>query len=158
MNADQRLTQYLQDHGLELPAPPKVLGLYKPALLIDRHCFLSGHLPLKPDGGLIQGKIGHEIDESAGYEAARQCGLAMLATLKQTLQSLDRVERVVKLLGMVNCTDQFTQQPAVVNGCSELMKAIFGDDQGVGTRSAVGVGSLPMGVSVEIEGLFLLKQ
>ena len=110
------------------------------------------------DGSLLTGCVGKDVDQEAGYKAAKQAGLTMLATLKSHLESLDEIERVVKLFGMVYCTSDFTQQPAVVNGCSELMKAVFGDDAGVGARSAVGVAALPLGVTVELEGIFELKR
>ncbi len=153
MTAEQRL----QELQLELPSPPSAVAVYKPALTIGNICYTSGHLPVLPDGELMKGCVGQDVDQEFGYRAARQAGLAMLATLRQHLGSLDRIEQVVKLLGMVNCDSQFTAQPAVINGCSELMKDVFGDDHGVGTRSAVGVSSLPLGVAVEIEGIFLLK-
>ena len=152
MSADQKLDEL----GFELPPPPSAVGVYKPALTIGNICYTSGHLPIMTDGSLLQGCVGKDVDQSAGYDAARQAGLTLLATLKSHLGSLNKVKRVVKLLGMVNCTDDFTQQPAVVNGCSELMSNVFGEDAGVGARSAVGVSALPMGVIVEIEGIFEL--
>lgn len=152
MSADQKLDEL----GFELPPPPSAVGVYKPALTIGNICYTSGHLPIMTDGSLLQGCVGKDVDQSAGYDAARQAGLTLLATLKSHLGSLNKVKRVVKLLGMVNCTDDFTQQPAVVNGCSELMSNVFGEDAGVGARSAVGVAALPMGVIVEIEGIFEL--
>ncbi len=152
MSADQRLDEL----GLELPSSPSAVGVYKPALTIGNLCYTSGHLPIMPDGSLLKGCVGKDVDQQAGFDAARQSGLTMLATLKLHLGSLDKVKRVVKLFGMVYCTDDFTQQPAVINGCSELMAAVFGEDAGVGTRSAVGVASLPLGVIVEIEGIFEL--
>jgi enamine deaminase RidA (YjgF/YER057c/UK114 family) len=109
---------------------------------------------MMPDGSLLKGCVGKDVDQQAGYDAAKQAGLTLLATLQAHLGSLDKVKRVVKLFGMVYCTDDFIQQPAVVNGCSELMAQVFGDDVGVGTRSAVGVAALPLGVIVEIEGIF----
>ena len=152
MSADQKLDEL----GFELPPPPSAVGVYKPALTIGNICYTSGHLPIMTDGSLLQGCVGKDVDQSAGYDAARQAGLTLLATLKSHLGSLNKVKRVVKLLGMVNCTDDFTQQPAVVNGCSELMSNVFGEDAGVGASSAVGVAALPMGVIVEIEGIFEL--
>ena len=131
---------------------------YKPAITIGNICYTSGHLPVQLDGSLLTGCVGKDVDQEAGYKAAKQAGLTMLATLKSHLESLDEIERVVKLFGMVYCTSDFTQQPAVVNGCSELMKAVFGDDAGVGARSAVGVAALPLGVTVELEGIFELKR
>jgi enamine deaminase RidA (YjgF/YER057c/UK114 family) len=153
MSADQKL----EELGFKLPPPPSAVGVYKPAVTIGNICYTSGHLPVMPDGSLLKGCVGKDVDQQAGYDAARQAGLTLLSTLKSHLGSLDQVKRVIKLFGMVYCTDEFTQQPAVVNGCSELMAKVFGDDAGVGTRSAVGVAALPLGVTVEIEGIFELK-
>jgi len=152
MSADQRLDEL----GFELPPPPSSVGVYKPALTIGNICYTSGHLPILPDGSLLKGCVGKDVDQQAGYDAARQAGLTLLVTLKSHLGSLEKVKRVIKLFGMVYCTDDFIQQPAVVNGCSELMAKVFGEDAGVGTRSAVGVAALPLGVIVEIEGIFEL--
>ncbi len=141
---------------LQLPPAPKPMGVYKPIVVVGHLAYLSGHGPLKPDGSLLTGCIGRDVDQQAGYEAARQTGLAMLATLRSGLGSLDRVKRLVKLLGLVNCVPDFQQQPAVINGCSELFAAVFGPDAGVGARSAVGANSLPSGITVEIEAIFEL--
>lgn len=153
MSADARL----QELNIELPPAPKPAGVYKPALNVSDLCLVSGHGPLLPDGTLITGRVGGDMDQQAGYDAARQTGLAILATLKSHLGSLDRIERVVKVLGMVRCTPDFEQQPAVINGCSELFRDVFGEDAGVGTRSAVGLSALPGSIAVEIEAMFLLK-
>ena len=153
MSADDKLAKL----GLELPPAPSAVGVYKPAITIGNICYTSGHLPVLTDGSLLKGCVGKDVDQEAGYKAAKQAGLTMLSTLKSHLGSLDKIERVIKLFGMVYCTNDFTQQPAVINGCSELMKEIFGDDAGVGARSAVGVAALPLGVIVEIEGIFELK-
>ena len=150
MSADLKL----QELGFELPPAPTAVGVYKSAMTIGNLCYTSGHLPIMPDGSLLKGCVGKDVDQQAGYDAAKQAGLTLLATLKLHLGSLDRVKRVVKLFGMVYCTDDFIQQPAVINGCSELMAQVFGEDAGVGTRSAVGVAALPLGVTVEIEGIF----
>jgi enamine deaminase RidA (YjgF/YER057c/UK114 family) len=107
-----------------------------------------------PDGTLIRGRVGQDLDLDGGKNAARQVGLAILATLVASLGSLDRVRRVVKLLGLVNCTPEFTSQPLVINGCSELFAAVWGPDLGVGVRSAVGATALPQGMAVEIEAVF----
>lgn len=152
MSADQRLTE-LQ---LELPPAPKPMGVYRPIIILGDIAYLSGHGPLLPDGTLMTGRVGDEIDQSAGYRAARQTGLAILATLTAALGSLDRVAQTVKLLGMVNCIPGFHQQPAVINGCSELMIEVFGEQRGVGARSAVGVAALPSHMTVEIEAIFQL--
>jgi enamine deaminase RidA (YjgF/YER057c/UK114 family) len=152
MSAEARL-QALQ---LELPSPPKPAGVYQPALIVGDLCYLSGHLPLQPDGTLIRGCVGAELSQQDGYQAARRVGLAMLASLKATLGDLDRVRQLVKLMGMVRCTPDFEQQPAVINGCSELLIEVFGESAGVGARSAFGVPALPLGVAVEIEAIFQL--
>jgi enamine deaminase RidA (YjgF/YER057c/UK114 family) len=142
--------------GIVLPAAPRPIGAYKPFLAVGRHAYVSGHLPLLPDGGLIKGRVGDDLDAEAGKRAARQAGLAILATLIAHTGSLDRIVRVVKVLGYVCCTPSFDLQPHVVNGCSELFKDVWGQDLGVGVRSAVGVASLPSGVAVEIEAVFEL--
>ena len=153
MSADAKLTEL----GIELPPAPKPVGVYKPALIVGDMCYMSGHGPLQSDGTLIKGRVGGDMDQQAGYDAARQTGLAMLATLQSHLGSLDKIERVVKVLGLVRCTDEFDQQPAVINGCSELLRDVFGEDAGVGTRSALGTNALPGGIAVEIEAIFQLK-
>lgn len=153
MSADARIKEL----KIELPPPPKPAGVYKPALVVGDMCYVSGHGPLQSDGTLITGRVGDDISQDEGYQAARQTGLAILATLQAHLGSLDRIERVVKLLGLVQCTSDFGQQPAVINGCSELMAEVFGEDHGVGTRSAVGLHALPGGIAVEIEAIFQLR-
>jgi enamine deaminase RidA (YjgF/YER057c/UK114 family) len=143
---------------LELPPAPKPAGVYKPVVFIGDMAFVSGHGPLKPDGTLITGRVGADLNQQAGYNAARQTGLAILATIRANLGSLNRVKRVVKILGMVNATADFTQHPAVINGCSELFSEVFGPEHGVGARSAVGMGSLPGNIAVEIEAIFEYDQ
>ena len=118
--------------------------------------YTSGHLPSAVDGSLITGRVGDDLDLQAGYDAARRAGLAILSTLRDGLGSLDRVKRLVKLLGLVRCTPDFTQQPAVINGCSELFRDVFGDEAGIAVRSAVGTSALPLGAVVEIEAIFEL--
>ncbi len=142
--------------GLELPPAPKPSGVYKPALIVDNFIYVSGHGPYLPDGNLITGRVGSEVDIAVGIEAARQTGLAILATLNETLGSLNRVKRVIKVLGMVNCTADFQEHPRVINGCSELFAQVWGNENGIGVRSAVGMGSLPTNISVEVEALFEL--
>ena len=138
----------------ELPPAPKPMGVYKPIVVVGKMAYLSGHGPLKSDGSLITGRVGDDLDQQAGYQAAQQTGLALLATLQAHLGSLDKAKRLVKVLGMVNCTPDFAQHPAVINGCSELFAKVFGDDCGVAARSAVGMGSLPGNIAVEIEAIF----
>lgn len=147
MSAEQRVTEL----GLELPDPPKPGGVYKPIVIIDKMAYVSGHGPLCTDGSMLTGRVGSEVDQDAGYQAARQTGLAILATLQANLGSLDRVRRVVKTLGMVNCTADFGEQPAVINGFSDLMAEVFGEENGVGARSAVGMGALPGNITTEVE-------
>jgi enamine deaminase RidA (YjgF/YER057c/UK114 family) len=141
----------IQELGLELPPAPKPAGVYQPVVLVGNLCYVSGHGPLKSDGTLIAGRVGADLDQQAGYQAARQTGLAILASLRAKLGSLDRVRRVVKTLGMVNASPDFQQHPAVINGFSELFADVFGRENGVGARSAVGMGSLPGNIAVEIE-------
>jgi enamine deaminase RidA (YjgF/YER057c/UK114 family) len=153
VTAEARLTEL----GLELPLPPEPKGLYRPLVIVGNLAHTSGHLPVANDGSIITGRIGAELDKQAGHDAARQTGLAILATLRKELGSLDRVRRVVKVLGVVNCTPEFDQQPAVINGCSELLAEVFGPEVGVGARTAVGAASLPLGVPVEIEAIFEIQ-
>ena len=153
MSAEQRLSQL----GFELPPAPKPVGLYKPVVVVGNLAYLSGHGPLKSDGSLITGRVGDDLTLEQGQQAARQTGLAMLATLRASLGSLDRVTRVIKLLGLVRCTDSFDQQPAVINGCSQLLADVFGQDLGIGARSALGTNALPTGIAVEIEGIFEIQ-
>lgn len=142
--------------GLSLPPPPKPLGVYKPFLQVGNLVYVSGHGTVKSDGTLIIGKVGVEMDADGSKQAAQQVGLAILATLKKNLGSLDKIGRVIKVLGMVNATPDFERHPYVINGCSELFAKIWGDDKGVGVRSAVGMGSLPDNIPVEIEAVFEL--
>lgn len=150
MSADARLAEL----GIELPPAPKPVGVYKPIVIAGNMAYLSGHGPLRPNKGLITGRLGLDMDVEAGYEAARVTGLAMLATLQTHFGSLDKVKRLVKLLGLVRSTDTFDQQPAVINGCSELFRDVWGEDNGVAARSALGTNSLPGGIAVEIEAIF----
>ncbi len=144
----------LKSLGIELPIAPKPMGVYKPIVLSGNMAYLSGHGPLKSDKTLITGRLGEDLDVEAGFAAARQTGLGILSTLRGELGSLDRVVRLVKLLGLVRCTDDFDQQPAVINGCSELFRDVFGEDCGVAARSALGTNALPGKIAVEIEAIF----
>jgi enamine deaminase RidA (YjgF/YER057c/UK114 family) len=141
---------------LELPPAPRPLAVYKPLVVLGNLAYVSGHGPVRTDGSLIVGRVGETIDLEGGRAAARQVGLAILATLRSELGSLDRVSRVIKLLGMVNCTPDFPDHPKVINGCSELFADVFGRERGIGARSAVGMGSLPGQIAVEIEAIFEL--
>jgi enamine deaminase RidA (YjgF/YER057c/UK114 family) len=153
MTHDERLAA-LTD---ELPPTPKPGGVYRPVVVAGNMAYVSGHGPLKPDKTLITGKVGADLTEAEGNAAARMVGLGILATLKQHFGTLNRIERLVKSLGMVNASPDFGAHPAVINGYSELMVEVFGEEVGVGARSAVGMGSLPGNISVEIEAIFQLK-
>ena len=154
MSAELKLVEL----NLQLPPAPTPMGAYCPVVIVGSIAYLSGHVPLADDGSLLTGKVGDAVDAKAGYHAARQTGLVMLSSLREALGSLDRVQRVVKLLGMVNCVATFHDLPAVINGCSELFAEVFGPDIGVGARSAVGVTALPSDITVEIEGIFEIRQ
>lgn len=141
---------------LTLPPAPTPLGVYKPFLIVGNFAYVSGHGTVKEDKSLIIGRIGKDLDIEEGKLAAQQVGLAILATLKQNLGSFNKIRRVIKVLGMVNCVPEFERHPYVINGCSELFAAVWGPDNGVGVRSAVGMGSLPDNIPVEIEAMFEL--
>jgi enamine deaminase RidA (YjgF/YER057c/UK114 family) len=147
-----------QKLGLQLPPAPQPAGVYKPCLIDGRHLYVSGHGPVQNDKTLIIGRIGRDMDQEQGKLAARQVGLAILSTIRTHLGSLDRVKRVIKVLGMVNCVPEFEKHPYIINGCSELFAQVWGDDNGIGVRSAVGFGSLPGNIPVEIEALFELHE
>jgi enamine deaminase RidA (YjgF/YER057c/UK114 family) len=140
--------------GLVLPPAPTPLGVYKPCLLDGKYLYVSGHGPVKEDRTLIVGMAGRDLDLEESKLAAKQVGLAILATVKSFTGSLDKVKRVIKVLGMVYCDAEFDKHPYVINGCSELFAAVWGPDNGIGVRSAVGMGSLPGNIPVEIEALF----
>lgn len=149
---EQRFAQL----GLTLPPAPTPLGVYKPCLIVGNHLYVSGHGTVQNDKSLIIGRIGKDLDMEQGKLAAQQSGLAILSTIKANLGSLDKVKRVIKVLGMVNCVPEFEKHPYVINGCSELFAKVWGEENGVGVRSAVGFGSLPDNIPVEIEALFEL--
>ncbi|RYY53005.1 MAG: RidA family protein [Chitinophagaceae bacterium] len=152
MTADERF-EALQ---LTLPPAPAPLGVYKPCLVDGKYLYLSGHGTVQEDKSLIIGRIGQDMDIEAGKLAARQVGLAMLSTIRENIGSFDKIKRVIKVLGMVNCTADFTRHPYVINGASELFASVWGTENGVGVRSAVGMGSLPDNIPVEIEAIFEL--
>lgn len=140
----------IQELHITLPTPAKPVAKYKPAVLAGNMLYVSGHGPVAN----TKGKLGKELTLEQGKEAARDVGINILATVKATLGSLNKVKRLVKTLGMVNATPEFRDQPKVINGFSELMAEVFGEDAGVGARSAVGMGSLPAEIPVEIECIF----
>jgi enamine deaminase RidA (YjgF/YER057c/UK114 family) len=150
--AEERFRQL----GLSLPPAPEPLGVYKPYVVDGKYLYLSGHGPVQDDGSLIIGRIGVDMDADQGKLSARQVGLTMLSTIHTRIGGLNKVKRVIKMLGMVNATPDFERHPHVINGCSELFAAVWGEENGVGVRSAVGFGSLPDNIPVEIEALFEL--
>jgi enamine deaminase RidA (YjgF/YER057c/UK114 family) len=143
----------IKELGLELPQPPKPMGVYKPVVVACKFLHVSGQGPLKTDGTTIKGRLGEDLDLAQGKDAARQVGLTMLATIKANFGDLKKIKRIVRTLGMVNSTPEFGQQPAVINGFSELMAEVFGEENGIGARSAVGM-MLPNNIAVEIEATF----
>ncbi len=142
--------------GLSLPVLPGSKGIYKSCVIQGNLLYVSGHVSLRSDGSFITGKLGRDLDEEQGQIAARQCGLAMLTSLSKYLGDLSRVKRVIKLFGMVNATPDYEKHPVVINGCSALFAELWGEENGIGVRSAVGMGSLPGNVAVEIEAIFEL--
>ena len=147
----------IKELNLQLPPVSAPKGLYRPLVIAGNMAWLSGHVSSRPDGTLIQGKVGEVYDMDEGKAAARAVGMAILATLQHELGSLNKIKRVVKLLGMVNATPDFDKHPYVINGCSELMEQVFGTENGVGSRSAFGVSGLPGNCAVEIEAVFELN-
>ena len=152
MSAEERVIEL----GLDISQPPGPVGNYVPAVRTGNLIFLSGQGPRNPDGSFITGKVGKDLSAEEAYEAARRVGIGLLAALKRELGSLDKVERLVKTLGMVNAVPEFTDHPAVINGTSDLLVEVFGDN-GRGARSAVGMGSLPNQIPVEVEIILQIK-
>jgi enamine deaminase RidA (YjgF/YER057c/UK114 family) len=148
----------VQELHLVLPPAPKPVAKYKTAVLAGNMLYVSGHGPLKEDKTMITGRVGADLNLEQGKAAARQVGLAILATVRATIGSLDKVKRLVKTLGLVQCANEFRDQPQVINGFSELMAEVFGDDDGVGARSAVGTNALPGNIAVEIECIFEVRE
>src|SRR5829696_649935 len=136
---------------LTLPNAPRPVAVYRPVVVAQGLAYVSGHGPLRADGSVITGRVGADLDLAAGHAAARQVGLAIIATLRAHFGSLDRIKRVVKVLGMVNSAPDFYDHPKVINGCSELFAEIWGSENGIGARSAVGMGPLPGNIAGEIE-------
>ncbi len=143
--------------GLVLPPAPKPAGVYKPVLVVGKFLYVSGQGPINTDGSLMKGKLGADLDTEEGKIAARQVGLTMLSTIKEHFGELKKIRRLVKVLGMVNSAPTFEKQPLVINGFSELMAEVFGEDNGVGVRSAVGM-TLPSNIPVEVEAMFELYE
>ncbi|HVC59944.1 MAG TPA: RidA family protein [Acetobacteraceae bacterium] len=152
MTADERLAAL----GLTLSAPPKPAGNYVPFRLAGSLLFLSGVGPRRVDGTMITGKVGADVTLAQAQEAAMLCGLNLLTNMVSAVGTLDRIDTVLKMLGLVNAVPDFTRHPQVIDGCTDLFVAVFGDN-GRPARSAVGMGSLPFNISVEIEAVVLVK-
>jgi enamine deaminase RidA (YjgF/YER057c/UK114 family) len=150
------IRQKLSALGCRLPLLPVSKGIYKRCVAVGNVLYVSGHISINNDGTPITGKAGLEVTDDEAKAAACQCGLAILAAVEAHTGSLDKVKRVVKLLGMVNASPDYTRHPEIINGCSELYANLWGEDNGIGVRSAVGVGSLPGNVTVEMEAIFEL--
>ncbi len=150
MNAEERVKEL----KLELPPAPSPMATYRPSVRVGDILYVSGTGPFRHDGSVVQGKVGVDLNPEQAYEAARLVGLNVLSTLRAALGSLDKVVRIVKVLGFVNATPDFQEQPRVINGFSDLMVEVFGEEAGKGGRSAVGMGSLPMNIPVEVEAIF----
>jgi len=153
-----RIEKKLEKLGIVLPPCPKPVGSYSTAILSGNMLYLSGTSGADNEGKPVLGKIGQEVSIEQGYSSARGAVLNFLSTLKAELGDLDRVERIVKLLGFVNCTPDFYRHPEVINGASDLLLEVFGEERGLHARSAVGVYSLPFNISVEIEMIVQVKQ
>tara|TARA_B110000858_G_scaffold11416_1_gene11741 strand:- start:2893 stop:3357 length:465 start_codon:yes stop_codon:yes gene_type:complete len=148
-------SEQIKKLNLVFPPAPKPAGVYRPVLVVGNFLYVSGQGPMKNDGTLMLGRLGDNLTTEEGKLVARQVGLTMLSSIQTHFGSLDKIKRVVKVLGMVNCTPDFTQHPLVVNGFSELMADVFGKEYGIGVRSAVGM-ILPDGIPVEVEAMFEL--
>ena len=148
-------SEQIKKLNLVFPPAPKPAGVYRPVLVVGNFLYVSGQGPMKNDGTLMLGRLGDNLTTEEGKLVARQVGLTMLSSIQTHFGSLDKIKRVVKVLGMVNCTPDFTQHPLVVNGFSEIMADVFGKEHGIGVRSAVGM-ILPDGIPVEVEAMFEL--
>ena len=151
-----RIEDKLGSLGLKLPNPAKPAGSYKPCVIVENTAYISGQGPLLDDGSFAKGVVGENIDLETAKIHAQKCGLAILSALKAEIGDLNKVQQLIKITGFVNCTNNFEKQPLVINGCSDLMKEVFGN-KGVHARAAVGVNSLPLGFSVEIEAIFKIQ-
>ena len=152
----KQLKNRIQEIGLVLPPAPKPAGVYRPILIVNDQLLVSGQGPVKEDGRLMQGRVGSDLDKDQGKTAARQVALTMLSTIITHAPKELIIKRIVKVLGMVNATPEFEDHPYVINGFSELFSEVFGEEHGVGVRSAVGI-HLPQNIPVEIEAAFLLE-
>lgn len=153
----RNIEQKLSELGLSLPTLPGSKGIYHSTLVVGNLLYVSGHISINEDGSYISGKVGQEVDDEEAKRAALQCGLAILSSIKKHFGTLDKIKRVIKLLGMVNAVPTYTQHALIINGCSELYVQLWGNENGKGVRSAVGMGSLPGNVAVEIEAIFEIE-
>lgn len=154
---ENKISKKLEDLNLQLPPAPQPAGVYRPILVVDNFLYVSGQAPVNLDGSLMQGRVGDNLSLEEGKAAARQVGLTMLSSITTHFDDINRIKRLVKVLGMVNCTPEFQRHPLVINGFSELMAEVFGEEYGIGARSAVGM-MLPDGIPVEIEAVFELHK
>jgi enamine deaminase RidA (YjgF/YER057c/UK114 family) len=152
-----KIEEKIKALGLELPPAPPSLGIYYPVVITGKHLYVSGQGPVQSNGELIKGKVGKDLTLEEGQLAARQVGLTMLSTIKEQIGDLGKIKRIIKTLGMVNCYPEFEQHPQTINGFSQLMVDVFGEELGKGARSAVGM-TLPGNIAVEIEAIFELHQ
>ena len=153
MTIEKRLSEL----KISLPPAPKAGGIYQSVLIRENFAYVSGHGPMRDDYSYITGKVGADLNTDEAKFAARQTGLAILASLRAKFGNLNNIQCLVKSFGMVNATPDFSEHPLVINGYSELMMEVFGEDNGIGARSAVGMGSLPGNMAVEIEAIFEVK-
>ncbi len=153
----RNIEQKLSELGLTLPTLPGSKGIYHSTLIVGNLLYVSGHISINEDGSFISGKVGENINDEEAKRAALQCGLAILSSIKKQFGTLDKIKRVIKLLGMVNAVPTYTQHALIINGCSELFVQLWGNENGKGVRSAVGMGSLPGNVAVEIEAIFEIE-
>ena len=151
MSINEDIDKRLLSLGITIPEPPDPKGNYISCVRTGSLLHLCGHIPQKSDGTLIQGKLGKTLTIEEGYNSARLCAINILGTLRKELGSLDKVKKIVKVVGFVNCTDDFTQHPAVINGASDLFAEVFGETIGRHARSAIGMNSLPFGIASEVE-------
>ncbi len=147
-----KVLERIKEMGLELPPAPPPMGVYRPTIITGNMLYVSGQGPMKSDGSLITGRLGEDMTLDEGYAAARQVGLTMLSTIVTQHPDID-IKRIIKTLGMVNCTPDYGHHPKTINGFSDLIAEVFGEENGIGARSAVGM-MLPDQVAVEIESIF----
>ena len=153
MSADKRL----KDNNIVLPDAPAPVGSYVASKIVGKLLYISGQISMNPNGELIKGKLGKDLNTEEGYKAAERCALSILAQAKKILSGdLDKIKSCVKIVGFVNSTNDFIEQPKVINGASDMLVKIL-EDKGMHTRAAVSVNSLPLGVAVEIDAIFEIK-